>query len=410
MNIWLTIKIALRGLLLNKVRAFLTVLGVIIGVSGIIVIVSVGNGAESLIINQIENVGSNLIGILPGASEEDEPPAAIYGIVITTLKNDDILALKDVPHVVAASGYNKAVEQIWYQNRKTESTINGVFPSYPIVEDAIVTKGRFFTESDDAGLAKVVVIGSAVQEDLFGTEDPIGKKIKIHNYNFRVIGTFDERGSSGFSNDDSHVYIPTQTMQKLISGVNHLAMARVKIDAPENVDQAVANIEATIRAKHGIKNPADDDFTIRSMAQGLSTLVNVTGSIKLFLAAIAFIALIVGGIGIMNVMYIAVTERTHEIGLRKAIGAKHADILRQFLVEAVVITGVGGAIGIIIGMLVSLAIALVIQQLGYSWDFIVTLDSVLYASLIIAGIGIVFGYAPAKKASEYNAIEALRYE
>lgn len=410
MNIFLTIKIAIRGLLLNKVRAFLTTLGVIIGVSGIIVIVSVGNGAESLIVNQITSVGTNLIGILPGGSEEGEPPSALFGIVITTLKADDLLALREVPHVVAVSGYNNTVEPVVYRSKKTESTINGVFASYPLVEDAVIDEGRFFTDSEDASLAKVVVLGSAVKEELFGEEDPLGKQMKIHTHNFRVIGYFEERGVSGFSNDDSHVYIPSQTMQKLVLGVNHVAMGRVKVDDAENVESALTNIKSILRSRHGIDNPDDDDFTARSQLQGLETLSSVTGSIKLFLAAIAFIALIVGGIGIMNVMYIAVTERVSEIGLRKALGAKRRDILSQFLTEAVVITSVGGVIGVTLGVLVSFGIAYAIQQLGYSWNFIVTIDSILYASLIIMGIGIVFGYAPAKKAAKLSAIEALRYE
>lgn len=410
MNILLTVKIALRGLLANKVRAFLTVLGVIIGVSGIITIVSVGNGAESLIVNQIESVGSNLVAILAGGREEDEPPAALFGIVITTLKPDDIMALRDIPHVVAVSGYNQSVEQVVYRNRKTESTILGVFAGYPEVEDAVIERGRFFSEADDASLAKVVVLGSTIANDLFGEEDPIGKKIKIHNHNFNIIGVFQERGSSGFANNDTTIYIPTQTMHKLILGINHLAYARVKVDKAENMAPTVVAVENIIRSRHGIDNPADDDFSVSSMEQGLATLTSVTGSIKLFLTAIAFIALIVGGIGIMNIMYIAVTERTHEIGLRKALGAKEDDILRQFIIEAVVITGIGGGIGIVIGFLLSLLIATVIQQLGYSWDFIITADSVLYATLVIAGIGIVFGYAPAKKAAKFNAIEALRYE
>lgn len=410
MNILLTVKLAIRGLFLNKMRAFLTVLGVIIGVSGIIVIVSVGNGAESLIVNQVKSVGSNLIGVLPGSSEEGEPPAALYGIVITTLKTDDILATKDIPHVEAVSGYNKAIEDVWYQSRKTQTTINGVFADYPIVEDTVVEEGRFFSEAEDAGLAKVVIIGSAVKTDLFGATDPIGKKIKIHNQNFRVIGVFEERGVTAFANNDSHVFIPARTMQKLVLGINHISMARIKVDEAQYVDQTVDAVRATIRSRHGITDPADDDFLVQSQTQGLNTLKNVTGSIKVFLAAIAFIALIVGGIGIMNVMYIAVTERTHEIGLRKALGAKQTDILRQFLTEAVVITGVGGVIGIVIGVIVSLLVAIVIQYLGYSWDFIVTFDSILYASLIIAGIGIAFGYAPAKKAASFNAIDALRYE
>jgi putative ABC transport system permease protein len=410
MNTLLTIKMALRGLLLNKVRAFLTVLGVIIGVSGIIVIVAVGNGAESLIVNQVQSVGSNLIGILPGGSEEGEPPAALFGIVITTLKNEDVLALKNVAHVVAVSGYNKSVEQIFYRNRKAETTINGVFSTYPLVEDAVISQGRFFNDSDDNGLAKVVVIGHGVKEDLFANEDPIGKQIKIRNNNYRIIGVFAERGAAGFTNNDAQIFIPSRTMQKLVLGVNHLAMARVKVDTAENVDMVLENVKAIIRSRHGIINPKDDDFTAASQAQGLSTLVNITGSIKLFLAAIAGIALIVGGIGIMNVMYIAVTERTREIGLRKALGAKQADILKQFLVEAIVITGVGGVIGVIIGLAVSFLIAFAVQALGYSWDFIVTLESVLYATIIIAGIGLIFGYSPAKRASSFNAIEALRYE
>lgn len=410
MNILLTIKIAIRGLLLNKMRAFLTTLGVIIGVSGIIVIVSVGNGAESLIVNQITSVGTNLVGVLPGGSEEGEPPSALFGIVITTLKTDDILALQDIPNVIAVSGYNNTVEPVIYQGRKTESTINGVFSSYPLVEDAVIEKGRFFSTSEDASLAKVVVLGSSVKEELFGEEDPIGKQMKIHTHNFRVIGYFQERGVSGFSNDDSHVYIPSQTMHKLVLGISHIAMARIKVDAAENMEAVTENVKSILRSRHGIDDPSTDDFTARSQAQGLATLSNVTGSIKLFLAAIAFIALIVGGIGIMNVMYIAVTERVSEIGLRKALGAKRKDILNQFLTEAVVITAIGGIVGIAIGVMVSFGIASIIQQLGYSWDFIVTLDSILYASLIIMGIGIIFGYAPAKKAAKLSAIEALRYE
>lgn len=199
-------------------------------------------------------------------------------------------------------------------------------------------------------------------------------------------------------------------MQKLVLGINYLSMARVSIDDSKNIDVALSNIERIIRLRHGISGPNDDDFIVSSQEQGLKRLTTITGSIKLFLAAIAFIALIVGGIGIMNVMYIAVTERTREIGLRKALGAREGDIMRQFLIEAVVITGIGGIIGIVIGMLTSLLIAVVVQSLGYFWDYIVTVDSVLYASLVIAGIGIVFGYAPASRAAKLNAIEALRYE
>lgn len=410
MNYWLTIKLAITGLLANKMRAFLTILGTIIGVSAIIVIVSVGNGAESLIVNQVESVGSNLIGILPGGSDEDEPPAALMGIVITTLKYDDIAALREIPNVVEVTGYNKEVAEVLYKNAKTETTLTGTFASYPIVEDAAIAEGRYFNDTEERGIAKVAVLGSQIKEELFGNRSPIGETIKIKNVAFKVIGVMEERGSSGFSNNDTLVFVPVNTMHKLILGVNHLALARIKVNSEDNVDEVMANVENMLRTKHGIDNPKDDDFTVASQSQSLDTLTNITGSIKIMLTAIAFIALIVGGIGIMNVMYIAVTERTREIGLRKALGAKRNDILSQFLIEAVSITSIGGAIGIIIGVLFSALVAATIQYLGYDWAFIVTGDSIIIASLVIAGVGIVFGYGPAKKAAGLPAIEALRYE
>ena len=410
MNILLTIKLAIRGLLVNKMRAFLTILGIIIGVSGIIVIVSVGNGAESLIVNQVKSLGSNLIGVLPGGTDEDEPPVALMGIVVTTLKNADVEATKDIPHIQAISGYNKTVEQIVYKNRKTEATINGVYSAYPEIEDAVIYKGRFFSQAENFGLAKVVVLGSAIKDELFGESNPIGENIKVHNQNFRIIGVFDKRGVTGFANNDSQIFIPARTMQKLVLGINHVSMIKIKVTDTAYIDQTVDAVKNLLRTRHRISSPSEDDFTVASMSQRLNSLSEITGSIKFFLTAIAFIALIVGGVGIMNVMYISVTERTHEIGLRKALGAQKEDILKQFLVEAVAITSLGGIIGIIIGVIVSFVVALIIQKLGYSWDFIITLDSIAYASLAIMGIGVIFGYAPAKRAANHRAIEALRYE
>lgn len=410
MNIFLTLKLAIRGLLVNKMRAFLTLLGIIIGVTGIIVIVSLGAGAQSLVLNQFQAIGTNLVGILPGGGEDDGPPAALFGIVITTLKTDDILALRDIPHVVAVSGYNNDVETLLAENKKTEGTVMGVFADYPVLEDAVLANGRFFNEAEDSSLAKVAVLGHEIKQTLYGDRDPIGEKLKIRNFSFKVIGYFNERGVTGFNNSDNEIYIPNNTMQKLIMGINHLGYARVKVDNADYIDITVEAIKSTIRARHGIGPGEDDDFRVTSLAQGLETLSNVTGSIALFLTAIAGIALIVGGIGIMNVMYISVTERTHEIGLRKALGAQRKDILKQFLIESVAITGLGGVIGIGIGVTLSLIAAFVIQSLGYSWDFIVTFESIFVASGVIGAIGIIFGYKPAQRASRMRAIEALRYE
>lgn len=373
-------------------------------------IVSVGNGAESLIVNQIKSVGSNLIGILPGGREEGEAPAAAYGIVITTLKSEDIKALKEIPHVVGVAGYTKSVLPIFYKNKKAESTVTGTSADYPAVEDAAIDGGRFFNDIDDNSISKVAVLGSQIKYDLFGDMNPVGENIKIKNETFKVIGYMQERGASGFTNNDTLVFIPVKTMQKLILGTNHISMGRVKVDNAEYMDAVVEDIERILRTRHGISNPKDDDFTVASQEQGLQILTNVTGSIKLLLTAIAAIALIVGGIGIMNVMFIAVTERTHEIGLRKAIGAKRQDIMKQFLIEAVAITSLGGILGIIIGGGFSALVAFTIQYLGYDWDLIVTPDSIIIAAGVIVGIGIIFGYAPAKKASLLSPIDALRYE
>lgn len=410
MNYWRTIKLAVTGLLANKMRAFLTVLGTIIGVSSIIMIIAIGNGAESMIIGQLESIGSNLVGIIPGGSEEGEAPAAMMGIIVTTLKYDDVKAIEDIPHVIAAAGYNEAMKQVLYEGVKTETSVTGTMSNYLIVEDAIVAGGRFFNEIEERSTAKVAVIGYQIKKDLFGSMNPIGKSIKIEGTSLKVIGYMDERGSSGFANKDAQIYIPIQTMQKLILGVNHVAMARVKIDEGQYTDQTVDAIKNLLRGRHGIDTPKDDDFTVASQAQQLETVSSVTGAIKLMLTFIAFIALIVGGIGIMNVMYISVTERTREIGLRKAIGAKPGDILQQFLVEAIAITSIGGIIGIVIGVFFSAMVAIGVQTLGYEWSFIIDIDSLIVASLTIIGIGIVFGYAPAKKASQLNAIDALRYE
>jgi len=410
MNILLTIRLAIKGLLANKIRAFLTILGIIIGVAGIILIVSVGNGAESLIVNQIKSVGSNLIGILPGGREEGEPPAAAFGIIITTLKEDDIKALKEIPHVTAVTGYAKSVTQVLFRNKKVESTVTGTTSEYPEVEDAKLANGRYFNDLDENSVAKVAILGSKIKQDLFDDTNPVGENIKIKNETFKVIGYMEERGASGFSNNDSLVFIPLKTMQKIILGTNHVSMGRVKVDDASHMDETVDTVIRILRTRHGIDNPKDDDFTVASQEQGLQILTSVTGSIKILLTAIAAIALIVGGIGIMNVMFIAVTERTHEIGLRKAIGAKQKDILRQFLIEAISITSLGGIIGILIGTVISALIAFVIQTLGYKWDLIVTPDSIIIAAGVIVGIGIVFGYAPAKKASLLSPINALRYE
>jgi putative ABC transport system permease protein len=407
------IKISYKNLMAAKFRSFLTILGIIIGIASVIVVMAIGASAQQLIIDQVNGMGTNLVGILPGASEEDGPPASVMGIVTTTLKVADLEAImlkKNVPNAIAVSGYVSGVATAEYKSTSSQSNFQGVSAGFIDVESNKLKAGRFFTNEEDTGLARVAVLGSKKAEDLFGSDDPIGKVFSLKDVNFTVVGIFDEKGSSGFSNVDEMVYLPLQTAQKIMLGINYLNFARVKIDSFDNLDRAVADIKYTLRANHNIKNPMDDDFSVRNTAQALETIEKVTNVLKYFLAGIAGISLLVGGIGIMNIMLISVNQRIREVGLRKAVGARTRHIIVQFLVESVFITLVGGIIGILFGILIALLASVVINALGYSWQFLISFSSIVVATSIAVLIGIVFGIYPARKASRISPMEALRYE
>ena len=387
--------------------------GMIIGISSVIIIMSIGASAQGLILNQIKSVGSNLVGILPGASSEDGPPASVMGITVTTLKYEDAQALakkENVPHAVAVAAYVKGTATISWQNRSTDTNITGTTASYIDVEDVDVEYGRFFSSDEEKSISRVIIIGSQVASDLFDGADPIGETVKVKRESFKVIGVMKERGSVAFQNEDDQIFIPLKTTQKLLLGINHLGFIRAKIDDSKNLDQSVEDIEITLRRQHGIDNPADDDFSVRNVQQALDVLTQVTDALKFFLASIAAIALLVGGIGIMNIMLVSVNERIREIGLRKAVGAKRSSITRQFLIETIIIALGGGLIGVLLGALISGLVALVANYLGYKWDFIITINSIFLASGVSILIGLVFGLYPAQKAAKLDPIEALRYE
>jgi putative ABC transport system permease protein len=395
----------------NKVRSFLTMLGIVIGVMAVIIVMSVGAGAQSLILNQIKSMGSNLIGVLPGKADEKGPPASAMGVVITTLKNDDILALvKEIPAVTAGTGYVKGTATINWGEQKTDTNFTGVNAEYIDVEDAPVERGRFFTEEEDRTAARVVILGSSVAKDLFGDQDPLDKQIKIKKTLFNIIGVMKARGTSGMQNQDNQVFVPLNTAQKLLLGINYISFARVKVDRAENVNSAMEQMAYILRDRHKIDNPENDDFSVRSMAQGLEAVTSITNALKMFLAAIAAIALVVGGIGIMNIMLAAVQERTREIGLRKAVGAKNRDIIIQFLVESIAITSIGGIIGIIFGILISYGVAKTAQGMGYNWDFVISISAIIVGCVVSVGVGLLFGIVPARRASRLDPIEALRHE
>ena len=394
----------------NKTRTFLTSLGIIIGIASVIIIISVGAGAQSLILNQIKGIGSDLLGILPGASDESGRPAATMGISVTTLTYDDVRAIAKLPEVSYATGYSRGIGTVTWQNRSTDTNFVGVTSDYIKVESADIVSGRFLISEEDLGVTKNAILGWQVKEDLFGDIDPINESIKINKETFHVVGVMEKRGTAGFQNQDDQVFIPLETAQKLLLGVNHLGFARAKI--AEGVDTAIAEdaVKSLLRERHDIVNAEEDDFTVGTSEQAISSLKSITDALNYFLAAVAAISLLVGGVGVMNIMFVAVSERTREIGLRKAVGAKPKDISWQFLLEAMLLTSFGGVIGILFGILFSWLVSIVAQGLGYDWDFVVSAFSIILAFVFIAVVGLVFGWYPSVKAASLNPVEALRYE
>jgi len=409
------VKISYKNLMAAKFRSFLTILGTIIGVASVIIIMAIGQSAQELILDQVKGAGSNLIGILPGASDEDGPPAALMGISSTTLKYEDLLALnkkRNVPEVEDAAGYVMSAVSVSQEDTDLNASLTGTTASYIDVESAEIASGRFFTEGEEMNLARVAVLGSSMAEDLFGSADPLNKKIKIKKHNFTVIGVFKERGSMAFgiSSQDDSVFVPLHTAQKLILGINHLGFIRLKVKSADLVNSAIANAKITLRNRHDIDDPVNDDFTIRDLASAVEMVGDITNVLRYFLLAIGSVALVVGGVGIMNIMLITVNQRIREVGLRKALGAKNADVMAQFLVESATISFLGGAVGIILGILISLLASVVVQSLGYDWPFLISIWSVVIAVTVSILIGIIFGLYPAYKASRVSPMESLRYE
>jgi len=407
-----TLQLAMRVLSARKGRAMLTILGMMIGIASYIIIMSVGAGAQSLIVNQITSVGSNLIAVLPGASDEAGPPAQVFGITVTTLTYEDGVAIQHspaAPYVVAVASYVKSVEEVSWEGNTIDTSLTGTTSDYPIVEGAYIAGGRFISSDEEKNLARVAVLGKTAADNLFGETDPLNRYIRIKRERFQVIGVMQPQGVTGFQNQDDQIFIPLRTAQRLLLGINHVSFMRIKATDASLLPLSVEQIRLILRDRHDIRAGEPDDFSIRNQLQALDILTSVTNAIRNFLAAIGGTALLVGGIGIMNIMLVSVMERVHEIGLRKAVGARRIHILLQFLIETSLIALMGGVVGIIAGSFVSVLFAFIANYLGYDWDFVLSLRSLTIAVIISLATGLFFGFYPAWRASKMNPIEALRY-
>lgn len=409
------IKTALTGLNTNKSRSILTVLGIVIGITAIILVISIGRGAQDLILNQIQGLGSKTIVVIPGREPKGPTdPSIVETILSDSLKKRDLELLKkksNVPTLAEVMPVVFGTASTAYEGETYRTTVFGASELIAKIFDLFPEKGAFFTEDDIKSRASVVVIGSKVAKELFGDSEALGERIKIKERNFRIVGVLPVKGQVSFFNFDETVIVPYTTAQQYIFGIKHFNRFIIQAETEEAIPQTVRDIEITLRNAHNISDPSKDDFFVETQIDLAARLGVITDVLTLFLASIAAISLLVGGIGIMNIMLVSVTERTREIGLRKAVGATRKDILTQFLLEAVILTALGGVVGIILGAVLSFVISLILSQVvALGWEFTFPVLAALMGLGMAAFIGLIFGLYPAYQAARKSPIEALRYE
>lgn len=412
-------KQSLIALKANKLRALFSILGIVIGVSAVVIILSMGQGLKGLVTNQINAFGPNLLDVavkVPGVNQTQSIASMVQGIKITTLKTADIEDLKNpqvFPYITAVNG--QAIGQEWAiaGPKERRVLIYGCSPDYPeIMKTAKIGAGRFFNNDENASLSKVAVLGSTLAEKLFGQESPLGKTVRLKGLNFKVVGVFKPQGGINFGVDmNDFIYVPLEVTLKEILGIDYLTELQIEVSDQKYIDRAIADISRLLRRNHNISSPDKDDFEIMTMAEILSRVQEVSVILNLLLGFLAAISLLVGGIGIMNIMLVSVSERTREIGLRKSLGATAKNILWQFLIESLVVTGLGGIIGIIFGVTISTLVSLIVRTQGLpDWPLTISWLAVFGAFILSGLIGLVFGVYPAKKAAQKSPMEALRYE
>lgn len=395
---------AWASLIANKMRSILTMLGIIIGVAAVIALVSIGNGVKQDIQNSISSLGSNLLMVMPGAPRT--PGVRPSAGSMKSLKVSDYEAISKLDGVKAASPMTNGSYVVIYQNKNWTTSVSGVSYNYLDVNNWSMKSGRFLSEKNVQNRERVAVVGKTVVKNLFGDEDPVGAEIRVKNIRFRIIGVLNSKGSGAMGNDqDDMVVIPYTTAMERVEGVDYLRMIYVVGKDENGIDRLQSDIENLLRVRHGIKDTNLDDFNIQNMNSIMETMEETTGTLTLFLGAVAAISLVVGGIGIMNIMLVSVTERTREIGVRKALGATYSVIVTQFLIEAVVISLMGGIIGIILGIGSSKLIGM-----ASGMSTVISVPTIVMSFAFSMAIGLIFGIYPARKAAKLNPIDALHYE
>ena len=395
---------AWASLIANKMRSILTMLGIIIGVAAVIALVSIGNGVKQDIQNSISSLGSNLLMVMPGAPRT--PGVRPSQGSMKSLKVSDYQAISKLDGVKAASPYTANSYVSIYQSKNWTTTVSGVSSNFQDANNWTMAEGRFISSKNVENRERVAVVGQTVVKNLFAGEDPVGKEIRIKNIPFRVIGVLNSKGNGTMGNDqDDVIFIPYTTAMERVEGVDYLRMVYVVASDDNGIDRLQSDIENLLRVRHGIKDTNLDDFNIQNMKSIMETMEQTTGTLTLFLGAVAAISLVVGGIGIMNIMLVSVTERTREIGIRKALGATYFVIVTQFLIEAVVISLMGGLIGIALGIGASKLIGL-----ASGMSTVISVPTIILSFAFSMAIGLVFGIYPARKAAKLNPIDALHYE
>ncbi|HJZ50011.1 MAG TPA: ABC transporter permease [Roseiflexaceae bacterium] len=411
-GIWESVKIALSSLRANKLRTILTMLGIIIGVASVVALMAIGNGAQVAITSQISSIGSNLLTVFPG-QRRGPGPAAIQSQGLTLADAEALVKPGALPAAVTVAPTYQNGAQVVAGANNSQSPVVGVTPSYFAVRNLAVARGQLFTESQVAGMRAVTVLGGNVAEDLFGLATPVGKTVRIKGQTFQVIGVLEKKGGSGFGSVDDQLFVPLGVAQLKLFGARaadtsspRISSITIQVADAKRIDAVSAQIATIMRKQHRLKaDGSQDDFSVFNQADVLSSLNQITSILTAFLGAIAGISLLVGGIGVMNIMLVSVTERTKEIGLRKAVGARRRDILQQFLTEALVVSVLGGIIGLLLGNLISFAVSLT----GLITP-VVTPSAMLLALGFSMAVGLFFGIYPARRAALLRPIDALRYE